>query len=133
MTCAQKLEEKLSKYKRVDSGGRHLNNIGGPVDDKLEFQKDYKFSIAFENSAFPGYLTEKLPEAVIAQTLPIYWGDKLVHRDFNTARFLNYPDFGSDDVRSVRGEAVGRFGRTENPRSSIPVGQYGDRVFAERG
>jgi len=90
--------KKLSQYKPVDSGGRHWNNVGGPVEDKLEFQRQYKFSIAFENSAYPGYLTEKLPEAVMAETLPIYWGDKLVHRDFNPTRFLNYPDYGSDEA-----------------------------------
>lgn len=89
---------KLSQYKPVDSGGRHWNNIGKPIENKLDFQRKYKFSIAFENSAYPGYLTEKLPEAVIAQTLPIYWGDAEVERDFNPRRFLNYQDFGSDEA-----------------------------------
>ena len=55
---------KLSAYKTVDSGGRFLNNIGGPVEDKDEFQKQYKFSIAFENSSTSGYTTEKLFEAL---------------------------------------------------------------------
>ena len=29
--------ERLSKYKKVDSGGRWMNNVGGPVKDKLAF------------------------------------------------------------------------------------------------
>lgn len=45
---------KLSSYKRVDSGGKFLNNIGYPVNDKKEFIKDYKFVISFENSSSPG-------------------------------------------------------------------------------
>src|SRR5205085_7165118 len=57
-----KFFEKLSKYKRVDSGGRLMNNIGGPVKNKLEFIGRYKFTIAFENSSQPGYTTEKIFE-----------------------------------------------------------------------
>jgi hypothetical protein len=89
---------KLSKYKRVDSGGRFLNNVGGPVPDKLAFQRQYKFAFAFENSSYPGYTTEKLPEAVAAGAVPIYWGNSLVNREFNPARFLHYDDYGSDEA-----------------------------------
>ena len=66
--------------------------------DKLQFQRRYKFSIAFENSSYPGYTTEKLPDAVAARTLPIYWGNPLVAREFNPGRFLNYSDYGSDEA-----------------------------------
>lgn len=89
---------KLSKYKRVDSGGMLMNNVGSPVADKLAFQRQYKFSIAFENSNYPGYTTEKLPEAAAAGTLPIYWGNSLVDRDFNPRRFLQYQDFRNDEA-----------------------------------
>lgn len=73
----------LSKYKTVASGGRHLNNIGGPVKDKLEFCKDFKFNIAFENSISPGYTTEKVMQPLSVDSLPIYWGDPLIGNDFN--------------------------------------------------
>jgi alpha(1,3/1,4) fucosyltransferase len=82
----------LSKYKRVDSGGRHLNNMGKPVPDKLNFIKDYKFSIAFENSSVPGYTTEKLLEPIITKSLPIYFGNPMVHLDFNTDSFVCVKD-----------------------------------------
>ena len=78
----------LSKYKTVDSGGGHLNNIGGRVADKKEFIRDYKFTIAFENSSVCGYTTEKLVEPMIVNSLPIYWGNKYVDRDCNTAAIL---------------------------------------------
>ncbi|WP_285818257.1 glycosyltransferase family 10 domain-containing protein [Helicobacter bilis] len=67
--------EALSKYKRVDSGGRWKNNMGGNVDDKIEWLKSYKFNLCFENSSYPGYLTEKLFDAFLAGCVPIYWGD----------------------------------------------------------
>lgn len=78
----------LSNYKRVDSGGRVENNIGGPVDNKLAFISNYKFTIAFENSAYPGYTTEKLVEPMICKSIPIYWGNPLVDNDFNVDAFV---------------------------------------------
>ena len=49
----------ICKYCKVDSGGRHRNNLpdGKPVPDKLAFQKQYRFSLTCENSAFKGYVT----------------------------------------------------------------------------
>ncbi len=80
---------RLSKYKKVDSGGRFLNNIGSPVENKLDFIKDYKFVISFENSSYPGYTTEKLVEPMIVNSIPVYWGNPLVGKDFNTHSFIN--------------------------------------------
>ncbi len=87
----------LSKYRRVDSGGRHLNNIGGPVEDKVEFMRPYKFSIAFENSSYPGYVTEKIMHAMAANTVAIYWGDPLIARNFNPDSFINCHDYDNFD------------------------------------
>ena len=91
----------LSKYKRVDSHGKHLNNM--PSDSfnhtlgawaaKVELQRPYKFSIAFENSSAPGYTTEKILHAFIADTVPIYWGNPLITREFNPKAFVNCHDF----------------------------------------
>ena len=67
--------DKLSKYKKVDSGGRHRNNIGYFVEDKHKWLQNYKFNLCFENSSYPGYLTEKLFDAYNAGCVPIYWGD----------------------------------------------------------
>lgn len=89
--------KKLSKYKKVDSGGRLYRNIDRPILNKLEFIKDYKFTIAFENSSYPGYTTEKIFEPMLVNSIPIYWGNPLIHRDFNPAGFLNYFDYNSDD------------------------------------
>jgi hypothetical protein len=88
----------LSKYKRVDAGGRLLNNVGGPVPDKMAFIRNYKFTIAFENVSYPGYTSEKIVQSMAVNSLPIYWGNPLVHRDFNTRSFLNYDDYGSDEA-----------------------------------
>ena len=92
-----KFFHKLSNYKKVDSGGKILNNVGGPVKSKLEFQKQYKFSFAFENSSKNGYTTEKLVDAFAAGGIPIYWGDPLVSKVFNKKAFINGNDFKNFD------------------------------------
>jgi hypothetical protein len=94
----------LSKYRQVDSGGRHLNNIGGPVRDKLAFIKDYKFTIAFENSSVPGYTTEKLLEPVIARSLPVYYGNPLVYLDFEPGSFVRLEN--RNDIERVIDEII---------------------------
>ncbi len=65
----------LCSYKQVDSGGRWKNNIGGNIANKIEWLQSYKFNLCFENSSYPGYLTEKLFDAFAAGCVPIYWGD----------------------------------------------------------
>jgi alpha(1,3/1,4) fucosyltransferase len=94
--------EKLSKYKKVDSGGKKFNNIGGPIPGgprgKIEFLRQYKFNIAFENRSLPGYTTEKLFEPMVARCLPIYWGDPDINEHFNPRSFLNRADFPSDEA-----------------------------------
>jgi len=87
----------LAQFRPVDSGGKILNNVGGPVPDKLEFIKDYKFVIAFENSSSNGYTTEKLLEPLMMDCIPVYWGNPRVGEDFNRNAFLNYSDFRSEE------------------------------------
>lgn len=86
--------ETLSKYKRVDSAGRHLNNMGGTyLKDKLDFISKYKFNIAFENCSSVGYTTEKIMEPMAVNTIPIYWGNPRVGEDFNKNSFICLNDF----------------------------------------
>ncbi|SHM61190.1 glycosyltransferase family 10 domain-containing protein [Flavobacterium saccharophilum] len=88
---------KLSEIKKVDSGGKVLNNVGGRIKDKMEFINDYKFVFSFENETHEGYTTEKIVEPIFKDCIPIYWGNKKVHKDFNSDRFLNYHDFNSEE------------------------------------
>jgi hypothetical protein len=94
--------QKLSKYKKVDSGGRKFNNIGGPIQagprGKIDFLRQYKFNICFENRSLPGYTTEKIYEPMIARCLPIYWGNPLIAEEFNPRSFLNRSDFSTDEA-----------------------------------
>ena len=88
--------KELCKYKRVDSAGRHLNNMGGGfLKDKLSFISQYKFNIAFENCTSDGYTTEKIIEPLSVGTIPIYWGNLSIEKDFNKEAFVYVNDFSS--------------------------------------
>lgn len=80
--------EQLSLYKRVNSGGKYMNNIGGPIDDKRAFERQHKFCLTFENSEHSGYTTEKLIDAFAAGCIPIYWGDPDITKVFNPKAFI---------------------------------------------
>lgn len=92
-----RFEEELAQYKPIAYGGQYRNNVGGAVEDKIDFIARYKFNIAFENSEGEGYTTEKIMEALYARTVPIYWGNQLIGKEVNPATFINVHDFDTLD------------------------------------
>lgn len=89
----------LNSYKELASGGKYHNNVGGPVADKIAFQKGYKFSMAFENTGSRGYTTEKIMQSFASDTIPIYWGNPDIAEEFNEKAFINCHNFASfEDV-----------------------------------
>ena len=98
----------LSKYKRVDSFGKVLNNTPGiqVVSNRANanwpwyrrrFLAPYKFSIAFENESYPGYVTEKILYPMLMNAIPIYWGNPIIEKDFNTKSFINCHEYKNFD------------------------------------
>lgn len=96
----------LNDYKKVAAPGSHLNNMKIDVGErnssdwmfsKIDFQSSCKFTIAFENSSSSGYTTEKIMHAFIANTIPIYWGNPEIHKDFNAKAFINCHDYKNFD------------------------------------
>lgn len=113
----QEFCKELMKYKKVDCPGKVLNNMSTdelsirlvnkesePVvvldnswqTSKQEFQKRYKFSISFENMCIPGMTTEKLLNPFFAYSIPIYWGNPEVTREYNPKSFINCHDYNND-------------------------------------
>ncbi len=102
----EEIWRRLEQYKPVSSGGRYKNNVGGPVADKEEFIKRYKFNLALENSQVDGYTTEKIVEPFLAFTVPIYWGNRHVGKEFNKEAFIDISDFATldnaiDHIRAI--------------------------------
>lgn len=90
---------RLSQYRRVDCAGPSLNNTGFIADRarKYELYRESKFAITFENERAVGYTSEKLPDALVFGSVPIYRGDPTVTRDFDARCFVDVSRFASVD------------------------------------
>ena len=82
----KELCQQLMKYKRVDCPGKILHNCDPEIlsdrwdnnwmASKRTYCSGFKFAIAYENYNLPGYMTEKLTDCYLANTVPIYCGSK---------------------------------------------------------
>ena len=50
-------------------------HIFGPSDNKLKVLQEHPYALVIENIWAPGYVTEKLPDCILAGIPAIYWGD----------------------------------------------------------
>jgi len=73
-----RIMDNLSAVNNITSGGTFRNNTNDLKirfnNNKRDFISQYKFNICPENSDEPGYVTEKLFQAIEAGCIPIYWG-----------------------------------------------------------
>ncbi|MFW6281319.1 MAG: glycosyltransferase family 10 domain-containing protein [bacterium] len=92
--------KQLSKYKHVHSYGKFMtNDLGLQKVSKGRYWRDakekffnehpHKFMMAFENTTYPYYCTEKIMDAFLSGCIPIYWGDPKVVEDWNPNAFIN--------------------------------------------
>jgi len=84
---------------RVDNIGICYNERGTPPrgshpQNHVDFGR-YKFVIAFESVKHGGYISEKMTNALVSGSVPIYWGADDVVDHFNPRRFVNVSDFAS--------------------------------------
>jgi len=105
--------KQLSKYKKVNSCGKVLNNTGyncpgnHDSDEYRNYISQYKFMICFENSSLKNYLTEKLVNAYISGTIPIYWGCPNVedYIDISSILYLR-PDYTQEELQNIINEII---------------------------
>lgn len=72
---------------------RRFPSYRGPVKSKNAVMRGYKFAIAYENAAFPGYVTEKIFDAFFAGCVPIYAGAPDVTDYIPAETFIDKRDF----------------------------------------
>ena len=131
---------KLCQYKKVDSAGPLFNNTGikldhgeNAVQEKLAFIQKYKFNLCFENASYPGYATEKLYEALIAKTVPIYWGSPTIALDFNPNAFLSWHNYQDDDkfIEAIK-EVENDYGKWHSMTGSPIWSPYNKSIDLDR-
>ncbi len=67
----------------------------GTAADKLALLAGYRFGIVFENTRFPGYISEKLFDCLFARCIPIYSGAPDVAQYVPPAAFIDARQFRS--------------------------------------
>jgi len=92
--------ELLSSYKKIHAYGKvkmnslelkkiSENKYWRDAKDEFFLTHPHKFMMTYENSSYPYYCTEKLMDAFLTGSLPIYWGDPKVEEDWNSKAFIN--------------------------------------------
>lgn len=93
-----KMFHMLNRYKKVNSAGRHLNNMGTNLpgtwssSNHFKFISQHKFMICFENTKMETYSTEKIVNAYLGNTIPIYWASEHIKNIFNEESMLFLED-----------------------------------------
>ena len=99
-TARNNIFDQLSIYRKVNSYGKvRMNDFGLKKESQGKYWRDakykffldntHKFSITYENTSYPYYCTEKIMDAFLAGSIPIYWGDPKVAEDWNEKAFIN--------------------------------------------
>jgi hypothetical protein len=95
----------IGKIIPVQGVGAHFNeaikNHHSSGFLKRDVLNQYTFNICPENGLYPGYYTEKIPEAFYSGCLPITWADENVAVDFNPNAFLNLLPFFATDFEGL--------------------------------
>ncbi|WP_051646215.1 hypothetical protein [Allgaiera indica] len=82
------------RHEMVDwlrAGGGAADVMGGgyvPFERKSEGLAPYRYSLVIENVRERGYFTEKLVDALLCRTLPIYWGAPDIANYFDPAGMI---------------------------------------------
>ena len=106
------LYDDVNRYRPVDALGKSRNTQSTPstdradpflMDNAVEKYRPYKFVICCENRCFPGYITEKIINAMLAQAIPIYLGASDIASHFNPRSFI---DVGAFPTRAAALEYI---------------------------
>ena len=74
---------------------RALRAYRGVTQDKRELLSRYRFALVFENTRFPGYVSEKLFDCLFAGAIPVYDGAPDVSRYVPHHVFIDRQRFGT--------------------------------------
>ena len=99
----------------------------GPCDDKHQLLSRYKFTIAYENTAYPGYVTEKVIDAMVAGSVPVYLGAPDVAEQLPAEAFIDARAFSSSHALADRLEQM-----TE-PEAVAMISAGQEFLYSEQG
>ncbi len=83
------IQSKLSDEARINLSKQYK----GYAPDKIEALGKSKFSFIFENTKFESYVSEKIYDAMMARTVPVYSGAPDITQYVPQNCFINFHDF----------------------------------------
>lgn len=76
--------------------GEYYPSYKGKVVNKFDTMQKYKFAICYENvKEIPGYITEKILDAMFAGCVPIYWGANNITEHIPKNSFIDKRKFST--------------------------------------
>ncbi len=99
----------------------------GNVAAKRPIMSQYRFSICYENASYPGWLTEKMLDAMFAGSVPVYQGDPEVAKTVPASAFIDKRQFSGYDqlYRYTKGMTAGEY---EGYRQAIHEFVHGEKI-----
>ncbi|MGR3509544.1 MAG: glycosyltransferase family 10 domain-containing protein [Sulfitobacter sp.] len=79
-----------------------------PFDRKSEGLARYRFSVVIENVREPNYFSEKLVDAILCETVPIYWGCPNI-ADFINTKGMVICDTQDDVQRAIAAASLAQY------------------------
>lgn len=83
-----------------------------PFNDKIDALANYQFTLVIENTREPFYWTEKLSDAFIAETFPLYYGAPNVSNFFDQNSFFMISSITGETDKTI--EAIDNFIQNTN-------------------
>ena len=116
--------------------GALLNNCGGKTAPREEhsyraYCSKFKGYLAFENSSFPGYVTEKILHGLMAGCKTFYWGDATANELFSETHCINLTGLAPDDSAKVIAMHLATDHDNEGPEAPFKP-HFQDRLMAAR-
>ena len=114
-----------------------IKSFRGVTDDKYKTLSKYRFAICYENSAYPGWVTEKMFDCFFAGTIPIYLGAPDIREYVPPQCFIDFSDYRDYDslnnyLRSLSEEDIAARKRAiRNFLSSDQFAKFKGKAFWE--
>ena len=81
-----------------------LDSVGTHILKRFAFlhsMAKFRFSLVMENSVHGGYVTEKIAQAFLGNSIPVYYGTKDVFKVFNDQAFIFYDPHVSSSIGNI--------------------------------
>ena len=95
----------IKKQFHIDGFGKafdyKIKNHNESTFVKKEILTNYFANFCPENTLYPGWYTEKVPDAFLSKSLPITWADQNIKNDFNSKAFINLNDFDDTQLSNL--------------------------------